>query len=130
MDINKVLPVSDAVENGVWINFDEETSFLIRSTECKEYTRAMQKHSRKLKGDQAKSIAAARMITMQCMRDAIVVDWKGLKNKGKDLPCTPENIELVLKVPAIRDFIADQAQEHANYQRESLTAEAEAVKKK
>lgn len=130
MDITKAMPVKEAVENGVWVEFDEETSFLIRSTECKEYTRAMQKHGRKLKGEQAKSIAAARNVTMKCLVDAIVIDWKGIEENGKKLPCTKENVEKVLEVPILRDFIADQAMEHANFQNEYLAQEIESVKKK
>lgn len=130
MDITKATPSEEAVENGVWVEWDEETKFLIRSTESKEYTRAMQKHGRKLKGEQAKSIAAARRLTMQCMKEAIIIDWEGLFENGKKLDCTPENIEKVLKVPELRDFIADQAVEHANFLQASTQKDIEATKKK
>tara|TARA_R110000772_G_scaffold45987_5_gene105131 strand:+ start:18152 stop:18547 length:396 start_codon:yes stop_codon:yes gene_type:complete len=129
MELSNALLVQDAVENGVWVDYDDETSFLIRSTECKEYVRAMQKNSRKLKGELAKSMTAARKVTMKCIVEAIIVDWKGITENGKKLACTPENVERVLQVPSVRDFIADQATEQANFQRESMSATADAVKK-
>lgn len=130
MDISNKTPSKEAVENGVWVEWDEDTKFFIRSTESKEYTRAMQKHGRKLKGEQAKSISAARRMTMLCMKEAIVLDWVGVTENGKELKCTEENIEKVLNVPELRDFIADSAVEHANFVQNSIEAEAKAVKKK
>lgn len=129
MDISKKTPDQNAQEEGVWIPYDDETKFKVRSTESKAYTRAVQKHTRKLSPAQKNSIGIMKGITTSCLCEAILIDWEGVENDGKPLKCNDENKKLLMQVPEVRDFIADSAQEHANFERESVKADAESVKK-
>lgn len=128
MDISKARPSTEAQNNGVWVDYDEETRFKVRSTESPEYTRAVQKHTRRLSPAQQKQAGLMKQIVARCMAEAIIVDWEGVTDSDKKLAVTEENKAKLVEIPEIRDFIADASQEHANFQQENLEADASAVK--
>jgi len=128
MDISKKQVNSEAQESGIWFDYDDDTRIKIRSTESKIYTRAVQKHTRKLSPAQQKSPGVMKRVTERCIAEALVDDWEGITENGKPLKCTPENIDKIVAIPDVRDFIAAAAQDHANFEQESVEATASAVK--
>lgn len=109
-------------ENGIWFHTSETTGFLCR--------RFGGKNSQKVKAASAKyfkpyvkqieigalSDDVQRELTIKCFVEASLVDWKGVKVNGQEIPFSQENALGLLKaLPALFDSLIKFASEMDNY---------------
>jgi hypothetical protein len=128
MDIKELELVKERVD-GTWFPYGDEASLLIASTEAPSYQRAVAKASRKypphkIKKDQ--TIQAA--IALEAAAQALLLDFKGFEENGVPLENTLENRRKLLSFPAIRNFVADNATDLGNFQREGEASDVAALK--
>lgn len=128
MDIKDLELVKDRVE-GTWFPYGEEAKMLIASTEAASYQRAVTKASKKypphkIKKDQA--IQAA--IALEAAAQALLLDFAGFEENGVPLENTLENRRKLLSFPALRNFVADNATDLGNFQREGEAEDVAALK--
>lgn len=113
---------------GVWLTYDG-AQFKLAATGTPEYTRAMAKAARKHPTHKVRKDAAlAANIAREALADAVVLDWKGVTDQGKEVPCTRENKLALLDIEAFREWVSTEAQDVANFQAEALAEDAAAVK--
>lgn len=135
MDISK-LKTDDKKAKGTWIKApwseDDETpaEFLIAYTGAsKEYKRTLVKGTRKYSQVELKNKPElAEAITREAIAEGILLDWRGVKEGDKPLPCTRENKLLVLSIPEIQEWVWNQANEAANFRAEALAEDADTLK--
>jgi hypothetical protein len=116
------------LENTTWIEGPEGSRFLIRSTESTQYRQRLlalgRKHNHRLKRD----TKLQQEITVHAMAETILVDWSGVTDGGSPLACTPENKIAVVSIPEIRDLIATESQDLANFRQEAAAMDAADLK--
>lgn len=111
---------------GVWVEW-EGAEFLIRSTDTKEYRRAVANLSRKYSSAKLrKDPETHNKISIGAIINGVLIDWKGVLDDGAELPCTPENKKKVISaIPALRDFLSAEAGEMENFNMEAVAKDSE-----
>ena len=128
MDITKLKQDTDLAESGVWVDYDD-ASFLICSTDSRRYRRVVTKLAKKRNpATMRKDPEAMHEMTVESLAEGILIDWKNVKDGDKDLPPTLENKIRLCEIESIRTFLATEAQDFANFQREALAEDAAELK--
>jgi hypothetical protein len=124
----KELRTDAAKENGVWIQFDDETRFKLASRSRPEFTRAYEKARKKIPGFKRDSAES----NMTCLRTAVgeacVLGWENVKDGETVVDFTPANVEMMLKIPAIFDWVVMNVTDVTNFQAEATAEDAETLK--
>lgn len=118
-------------KEGIWVEFDD-ARFLIRSTDTPQYRRAVQAAAKK-KNPAAvrKDIETQTRLGIEAVALGILIDWEGVQNTEDDgtvvdVPCTPENkIEVLKQIPTLKDHLATEASDLANFANEGVVADAD-----
>jgi hypothetical protein len=127
MDIT-ALQTDKALKNeGIWVEY-ADARFLIRSYDSPAYRRAMLKAAKPERNAIGKDPEAAIRAATKAMAEAIILDWEGVEENGQPLPCTPENKLRLMEIQELREFIAAESQDAANFRREGLAADAADLK--
>lgn len=128
MDIKQYAPTA-TLETEIWIDGPEGSRFKIRSAESSIYRSRLAALARKENPHKLrKDPEAQRRMTVEAMADAILVDWEGVTNEGTPLPCDDKNRRMLLNIPEIRELIATESQDLANFRREAVAADASDIK--
>jgi hypothetical protein len=128
MDLSELRTDKEKVE-GVWLKYGEDAEFFIASTESKTYTKALGKLTKKYQPHKVRNDPATQLkIAKEAMAEALLLDFRGITDGGKPLKNTIENRRTILEVDAVRSWIADQAQDIANFQTEGESADAADLK--
>lgn len=128
MDISKIATDKTLEASGAWIQYDDETSFLVASLRSKTYRAAFDREkadlARKFKKPSREQTEEA---LMRCYAESILLGWKGVVENGTEIPCTIDNRLRVLQTcPSVWDFIVNKANEYETFQRE-IVEEAKAA---
>ena len=125
MDISNL---KTPLENTAWIEGPEGSRFHIRSTESQQYRSRIltlgRQNAHRLKRDSN----LQQKITVEAMADTILIDWEGITDNGEALPCTDETKRAILQIPEIRDLIATESQDLANFRKEGAASDAADLK--
>lgn len=129
MDLNAYRTDRAAEEEGVWVNLDGQTSVRVARSNSKRFAEALNKYrkphrqairSGTLSEDQADAVIVA------AVAEAVLLDWKGLKEDGKDVPATLENRTRVLtEYRDFRNVVAELAADMANFRTSEIEADAQ-----
>jgi len=114
---------------GVWENIGGDAELLIAAWENPEYMKALRSIPRSLR----RRLEAGRItpeedqkLMAKIMAQTVLLGWKNVTYKGKDLPYTQENAEMVLvKVPRFYSLVVELAQDEQRF----LLSEKEKVGK-
>lgn len=97
----------DAEVNGVWKDFHGAEVLIARSG-TKDYQDAIAaaytKNEEKLSKKDDAADKLAQDLMLEVFADTLVLDWKGISFKGKDLPYSKANVKMLLGLPEMRDF--------------------------
>ena len=130
MDIYDHTP-DDEKAKGQWFEYDG-ARFRIASTGTGTYERAVIRATRKL--SQAELKAKPEMmnaVVINALAETVLLNWEGVNAGGKDYPATLENrVHLLTKGREFRDWVTATAGDVANFAREALAEDAEAIKSK
>ncbi len=126
MDLNQTR-IDDKIEReGRWVDYDDETSFLIarwmNPTHKAYVQRAVKPYLRRHRRSELPQDVADR-IEAQAMAETILLGWKGLKQRGEDLPYSKGEALRLLQDPAqswLVEFVQGEAMDLAAYQAEDL----------
>jgi len=127
MDIAQLATNSDKDENGIWIAFDD-AEFKIASSHSRRYRHALAAQVRKIPQHARQSIAKIDEATAIAMAKGVLLDFRGVKDSGVELPNTEENRIKLLSIPQIREWVAEQSQTLANFQAEAASADMDDMK--
>lgn len=129
MDLNAYRTDRAAEEEGVWVSLDGQTSVRVARSNSKRFAEALKKYrkphlqairSGTLSEDQADAIIVA------AVAEAVLLDWKGLKEDGKDVPATLENrIRVLTEYRDFRNVVAELAADMANFRTSEIEADAQ-----
>lgn len=129
MDISKFKVEESKASEGVWIDGPQGSRFKIRSADSKAYKRTMAALARRESPNKVrKDPETQTRITIRAMAEEIIVDWEGIENEGVTITPTLENKIILLGVTELRELIATEAQDLANFRAEGLAADAADVK--
>lgn len=123
MDISKKKrPVDqDAVNNGVWVFYDEDTELKICSRKKSEYRKCLERLSKPYRAAfRAGHVPEKQMteIASRAMAKHLLVDWRGMKDSSKldendeptDVPYSEDTaFELLVDDEDFRQFVDDAA---------------------
>ena len=93
MDINDLKYNPDLANNGVWVEHDETTSFLIAKLGNKGFQTAFKKRLQPYRRAYENGTLSAKKeveIMVECMADHILLGWKGLLLNGKEIQYSRE----------------------------------------
>lgn len=110
-------------EDGVWVKAGDGAEFLIArannptavklSIDLMRPYRHLQRLNKVPKDVQEE-------VGLEVLSRAILLNWRGIKEDGKDVPFTPEEAKRMFKAyPDFADFVAGYAQEHTVFQDEN-----------
>ena len=133
MDLSKTKLDDKAEREGIWIDYDEETAFLVArwmNPDHKAFIqRAVKPYIRKhRRGDIPQDVS--ERIEAQAMAECILLGWKGLKNAGQDIPFSKGEALKLLSDPAqswLYSWVQEEAMDMASYQVEALAEGVENV---
>ena len=130
MKLSAVTASPDRV-SGVWIKFDDEgCEFKIASTTRPEFNQALDRARRGIPAFQAQKSESAQRVYATALAEACIIDWKGVQNEdGSDMDCTPENKAKILKVPVLREFVSNAANDISLFQAEATAEDAAELKR-
>ena len=128
MNINDLKIVEEKAA-GTWFEYGEGAAFLIASNERTAYQRAVTKATRKYPPHKVKNDPAIQTeIAVAAAAEALLLDFKGLDEDGKAMKNTLENRIKILKVPTLRNWIADKATDLSNFQSEGEASDIAELK--
>lgn len=116
------------LEPEIWIDGPEGSRFLIRSTESRPYKNRIASLANQNAHRLRKNPTLQQKLAAQAMAETIIVDWEGITDAGEPLPCTEENRLRLVEIPEIRDLIATEAQDLANFRREGVALDSDDLK--
>ena len=130
MDLSKEFGTdSNKEKDGIWVNLDEDAALLIARTGNPDYREALRKAMEPFKISVQNNTlpnATAEKILIDVMAKTILLDWKGIIDKGKELKYSEKNaVKLLTKLRDFRDFVSDSAGDMASYKAEAAAKEAE-----
>mgnify|MGYP001161371313 CR=1 len=124
MDINDLKYNPDLANNGVWVEHDETTSFLIAKLGNKGFQTAFKKRLQPYRRAYENGTLSAKKeveIMVECMADHILLGWKGLLLNGKEIQYSREKCVEILSMEGaeeFRDLITNYSTDVANYKTE------------
>ena len=131
MTISEIKTDLSLEEEGIWIEFGEGAKCKIRSANSKAYKKAIRKAQARIPAHRLKRPDVAEKSVEEAM-EAVLVEWEGFtdgaKGKEKAIDVTAENRKKLLAIPALRNWIAEQAQDLANFQNEKEAADSAGLK--
>lgn len=129
MDLNEFKKDAQKEQDGIWIDGPEGSRFRIRSADSKQYRNALAALARKYSPGRLRKDGETQLkMVIEAMAEALVLDWDGIEDNGQPLPCTKENAMRILSITELRELVASEAQDIANFRSEALAADAEDLK--
>lgn len=116
LDIEDFIPDTQAVEDGVWVHLDEDTTVKVSYLAPDAYQNEVVRRQRRLRNPNLlERPDYLRGVENDLLRGK-VLDWKGMKKGGKEFPFSPETLEFVIKsVPDVRGALLRIIQDVANF---------------
>lgn len=126
MELNQLRKAAEQGQEGVWVEW-EDARFKIRATTSKQYRKAIQKAAKgKSNHKLTRDLEAAEEFGIKAMADGLLIDWENITEDGEPLECNRDNRIKVLTIAApIREFLAQQAQDHTTFELEGEADDAE-----
>ena len=134
MDLKTLSVDTKKQTDGVWIQHDEKTSFLIARMANPRFQERFQKMLQpyKQKFDAGKLSSEKQVeIMCVCMSETILLGWEGLHDNGKDIPYSKEKAYEILIAEGndeFRDLILSYAQDNEQFRRNKLEASIKNLK--
>lgn len=126
MDLKSLKVNKKKQTEGVWVEHDLQTSFLVArmgNPRFKErFNALMAPHQRKFDAGKL-SAEMSSQIMARAVSETILLDWKGLALDGKDVKYSKEKAYEILSDPTAEEFLAviiEYAQDNENYRNEQL----------
>jgi hypothetical protein len=128
MDINE-LQTGATADEGIWIEYGD-ARFKIRHTNTKTYRKIVSKAGRgKAPGKLRKDVELQTKFGIEVLAEAVLMDWENITEGGKKMKPTPENkIKLLNASEDLRNYLAEEAQDIANFTQEGEAADAADLK--
>jgi hypothetical protein len=131
MDLNSIRTDDAKVSEGVWVELDGETSVKLRYTDTHEFQRKLQERLKpfltgfRIKGGNVQINDDRRdKVVLALLADEVLVDWKGLKDNGVEVPYSREKALEYLQVKAFRDAVENEAARLDNFRKEQREEDA------
>lgn len=130
MDISTVVVDFDMEAEGVWFDYDNETSVKVARSNCKAYRKAMKRvmkpYRRQIKMNTIDPELFDKLLAT-AMAEGLVRDWKGLLNNGQPIEYSrSKSIELMVD-PVMREFkefVAECAEDAEAFRNEEIEEDA------
>ena len=131
MDFNELKTDGAKAEEGIWVSYGD-ARFRIRHTNTKAYRKAASKAGRgKAPGKLRKDIELQTDFGIRVLAEGCLLDWENVTEGKKAIKATIENKIRLLKLSEdLRNFLAEEAQDAANFQSEGEAADAADLKSK
>lgn len=123
MEIANMLVDPTLEQDGVWVEYDETTKFLIGSLNSKRYRKIYREAL-----DKARKVSRSNLtddqsdaINIEVMAKAVLLDWQGVVMKGAAFPATEANkIYVLTNCPQVREFIVSRSTNFELFKREQV----------
>jgi hypothetical protein len=134
MDLKSLRVNSKKQTDGVWVEHDMETSFLIARMGNPRFkalfAKLMSPHQRKFDAGKL-SQELQTQIMCRAVSETVLLGWKGLAQDGKELKYTKEKAFEILAEDTSEEFLAlviEYAQDNENYRNEEIEEEVKNLK--
>ncbi len=122
------MKTDEARAKGVWLPYDG-AEFLVAYAESTAYKRAVNKaRLKRSPAEIRRKPELLEQIAAEAMAEAVLLDWRGVKNGEEDFPCTPANKLTLLAIPEFRDWLATQCNDANNFKSEAIASDAADLK--
>lgn len=96
LDIVDFIPDAQAVEDGVWLDLDEDTKVKVRYLSPDAYQNELVKRQRRVRNPKLlEHVGYLRGIENDLLRTCIM-DWTGMRKGGKEFPFSQESLDFVI----------------------------------
>lgn len=132
MELKNFKTDKDKEEKGVWEELGDGCSVLIARHGNPAMLKAYSKYPRllrqRLENGQADDEESASILS-KVVADTILLDWKGLKEDGKEIAYSKEEcVRVLTEYPDVRAMILEMAQEAHLYHSKSVSKTAKNLK--
>ena len=131
MDLNNFATDVSLAEEGAWIQIDEETSIRVarygNRRFKKVFARLTAPYKVQIQQGTLNEEMASSLLT-RAIAEAILVDWKGMKKAGKDLPYSVEAAIKILSDETLsnfRDMVVNLSQDIQTFREQEVREDAE-----
>lgn len=116
LDIEDFIPDTQAVEDGVWVDLDEDTKVKVAYMAPDAYQNEILRRQRRLRNPNLLERADyLRGVENDLLRTHIL-NWVGMQKNGKEFPFSIENLDFVMKyVLDLRNALLRIVQDVSNF---------------
>lgn len=128
MNIAALRALPELEKDGVWIPY-QGAEFRIASGRNDKYTRALRRKFDQLSPADRKKPAKTDPLLVEALAEHVLLEWRGeVKDGNADLAPTVENRRALLSIPQFREWVAEQALDVSNFQKEAQEEELSDLK--
>lgn len=132
MDLSKVFKTDKQLEeNGVWIAVDTDSAIKVArlgNTKSKELGSKLQNNLKLANKFNSVHVAEDTLITL--ISETVLLDWKGIKYEGEELPYSKENAKKVLtEFKDFRELVIQLSTEMETFKNISVEEDKDTLKK-
>jgi hypothetical protein len=127
MDLEKDLANPELEESGVWVKWRDGAEFKVARLGNKNFRRLWETKRRpflkQIRQDKMPAEEELR-ISVECIIESVLLDWRGIKANGKALKYTPEiGVKYLMQSQELRNAVTEFADDEENFRNE-LAAES------
>lgn len=128
MDIDEI-SVEQDLQDGVWLDFRDGVQAKIAYQGRRAFLKATTRHTRKIPAHKLEADPSLyHEIGVEVAADAVLLDFRGITEKGKVLANTRENRIKLLQRPVFMSWVNEESKRLSNFQKEALAEDATALK--
>lgn len=130
MDLSSIKIDLAKEKNGVWEDLDGETSVLVARMNNPNFNKRFQELTELYRSAARKGMLTderAEDILVTCLAETILLDWKGLKEAGVEVPYSVEKAKEILSNAALSTFrrvVVEISDNQAKYRDTEITESA------
>ena len=135
-DVKQDIRDRDREKDGAWMEWDEDTRFLVARKTSPRYKAAFSKGYREnerllsSKTNTKRADDIAEELMLNCMAEHLLLDWVGVTDGGKKLPYSVEAAKFIIEEPDdLRTAIDEFSESRANFIAEADARDAENLEK-
>lgn len=123
MDLKNLRTDATKEVEGVWVDIGEGAEILVARMNNPRFLRVLAKHRKPLGRRVDRSTELQESTMRLAIRDAILLDWKGMTDGGKSLPYNATNCLEALEVREFANIVVQAAEDFDAYLAEEEEAD-------
>jgi len=111
-------------EDGAWVEISQGFSIKVCRMGSKRHTKALERLRMPYKNWRELPDEKARELTIKALAEGVLIDWKGLRLDGKELPYSVDNcVQVLSEIGEFANMVIQAASNFTTFKEETLKGE-------